>query len=101
MMQKVCKKGFTSNTTKTVVEAVGPLTMKIIRHYIAKHWFTKTVDQTRPGVPKGTVADVLEMLSWESCIEDYVLTFMYWKLCVGNPVLEFLYWKYCIGNIVL
>ena len=53
-MQTTNKKRSASHTGKTVLGAVGPFKNKKTRHQNK----TRQVDQTRPGVPKGTVADI-------------------------------------------
>ena len=58
-MQKTSKKKSASHAVKTVLGAVGPFKNKKARHQNIKtrHQETRQVDQTRLGVPKGTVAD--------------------------------------------
>ena len=59
------KKRNASFTVKTVLGAVGPFKNKKTRHQNirkqGRYKKTRQVDQTRPGVPKGTVADKRDM----------------------------------------
>ena len=54
MMRKVFKNGYAGFAGKTVPGAVGPLKRQKTRQSD-----NQTLDRTRPGVPSGTVADVV------------------------------------------
>jgi hypothetical protein len=55
-MQKIGKKRYASSAAKTVTGAVGPLKTRKQAQTAQQQ---DTWDQARPGVPKGTVADIL------------------------------------------
>ena len=54
----MCKKGFARQTRKIVPGAVDPFYLKQENRTI-RLLSSETMDQTRPGVPSGTVADIM------------------------------------------
>ena len=79
-MQKVCKKGSAGHAGKTVPGAVWPLNKQ--DNGTAQQWDNKKVPQTRPGVPSGTVADILCLF----CVCSVCILYILCDISVYNSV---------------